>query len=60
MVKWCHKDKDIARLMNEFQSLADKAGLRARDLLQGEDARMKAKAAEDAYTYCISRMWREL
>jgi len=51
---YSNREPKLCEFLNEMQKLANQADSNARNLLKGEDARMKAAAARDAYLFAIS------
>jgi hypothetical protein len=53
-MNYTNRTPELCQFLNQMQALADAADSRARNLMLGEDARMKAAAARDAYFAALS------
>ncbi len=53
-MKYTNRTPELCEFMNTLQSLADDSSSRAKNLMLGEDTRMKSAAARDAYLFAIS------
>ena len=53
-MNYTNRTPELCQFLNQMQALADAADSRARNLMLGEDARMKAAAAREAYFTALS------